>query len=685
MKQAFMTMMSSDLRQPLSKISEDIGKLLGPLEKELSAKALSHLDSASKIIGRLLLLVNDLLQMTELPRGALEAARCQCKVNEFLLRTTQDLEGLAKKSNINFALECCADEWYVDPNRIMQVLINLGSNAIKFSPEASTVVLRATPAGQFVEVQVIDQGRGVPESQQSSIFEKFTQVEAADGKRKAGTGLGLPICKEIIEANAGELGVRSSSQGQGSTFWFKVPTDEATFREELRKRERLIQKERIPEEPDHEMLQTMQEPGPRTLGTNLTLMQKGLVLIVIPLIFEIFFVFSIYTVLVQTGQSQLEEQHERQIASTAYKLEEAFIAAGQLVVRHRSLQSWQLYDQVCSQILTTREELRRFVQDDAAERSQFNAVDRILSKLEALIKHGRAIISSGFTVDKADEAIIDRCQMWAFAIGSSQRLGKLIDEAERKQFTNPVKQTELRRQQGLLLLLGLFGSALLSFMLARFFSMDITSRLAAQADNAGRLARDLSLNPGIPGSDEIAGLDRSFHETAEKLAEARRKERAVFDNSKDLICILDADALFRGTNPSGIHMLGFAPEELAARSLYDLLAEDERDSVRQILSQDMSSGKSLELRLLRGDGKSVYVELSLCRPQGQDCVYCVGHDISDRKELEQIKQDLLSIVSHDLRSPLSAHDCYSRAHRGRSHRNSWRGSPPGRTRHHSPG
>jgi PAS domain S-box-containing protein len=685
LKQSFLKMMSSDLQQPLGKISEAIARLVGPLSAELSSKALARLATASKNLERLLALVNDLLQMTEMQSGTLELSMCSCKVSELAQRAAEDLEGLAQKSKIRFLIECGDNECYADPNRIVQVIVNLGSNAIKFSPPESAVVIRSRSSGPFVEVEVADCGRGVPAAFQKSIFEKFAQVDVADGRRKAGTGLGLPICRDIIEEHGGEIGVRSI-EGSGSTFWVRLPASESAFRQ----RKAQLQEVKVESKtagPDGEpagfqasefqnkgkQVIASQMPGRqsaqaastdlaergepvserRSFYTNMTLMQKGLVLIVFPLILEAFFVFGIYRVLIETEKSQLKDRHERQIAAAAYKLQEHYFKVSVLVVAGHSFENWSLYDQTWSAILSCARELRELVKNDVAAKSRFDAADKINSKMAAKIREGREIISEGFSRSNAEKAFMDRYEVWGGAISLSRRLGKLIDETEAREAINPVKQTELRRMQGGLLVLGLTGSALLSLVLARFFAMDITSRLALQADNAGRLARDLPLNPQIPGRDEIAGLDRSFHETAAKLSEARRKERAVFDNSKDLICILDQQGRFLRTNPAAVRLTGYNRSELEEKSLLQLLPAEEKNDSR-LLQEDLSGGKSKELRLLHRDGRAVYLVLSLSKPQGQDYIYCVGHDISHRKELEQIKHDFLSVVSHDLRSPLTS-------------------------------
>jgi signal transduction histidine kinase len=103
----------------------------------------------------------------------------------------------------------------------VQVLVNLLSNAIKFSPQNSVVSLSVSRSETEVEIRVADRGPGIPSSQVEAIFEAYRQVEGQDVK-KGGTGLGLTICKSIIEAHSGQIGV-TSEVGNGSVFWFKLP------------------------------------------------------------------------------------------------------------------------------------------------------------------------------------------------------------------------------------------------------------------------------------------------------------------------------------------------------------------------------------------------------------------------------------------------------------------------------
>ena len=111
---------------------------------------------------------------------------------------------------------------YADGDRLVQVMVNLTSNALKFSPEQSTISISASQESDWLEVRLKDEGPGIPAGEQEKIFERFKQVSSSSSRVKGGTGLGLAICKDIIAQHKGTIGVESE-EGKGSTFWFRIP------------------------------------------------------------------------------------------------------------------------------------------------------------------------------------------------------------------------------------------------------------------------------------------------------------------------------------------------------------------------------------------------------------------------------------------------------------------------------
>jgi len=149
----------------------------------------------------------------------------RCAVNDLLAQAEQSVFGFAEQNGVKVVRESTDLEVTLDQNRFVQVLVNLLSNAIKFSEPGSEVRLRAERSSNYTVFEISDSGCGIPPEVQSTIFERFKQVEGSNKKHK-GTGLGLAICKNIAEQHGGSIGV-DSKVGIGSTFWVKVPDREA--------------------------------------------------------------------------------------------------------------------------------------------------------------------------------------------------------------------------------------------------------------------------------------------------------------------------------------------------------------------------------------------------------------------------------------------------------------------------
>ena len=221
-KQEFVAMVSSDLREPIAAMQEFLDDTCGAHYGELSADGLKQAQSAKRSNNRLLALVDDLLNIDNMSVGKMDLNKRECSSNQIIKQSFVAVSALASRSKIK--LESSGDDvsLLADSDRLVQVLVNFIGNAIKFSPRDSTITCAVSVENNFVEFQVIDQGRGIPAHMVDSVFERFKQVTKTDASEKGGAGLGLAICKTIIESHDGSIGARSE-EGKGSTFWFKVP------------------------------------------------------------------------------------------------------------------------------------------------------------------------------------------------------------------------------------------------------------------------------------------------------------------------------------------------------------------------------------------------------------------------------------------------------------------------------
>lgn len=221
-RKAFVAMVSHDLRSPLTSIGGFLELLEIGVMGDISADAADGVAKARANVERLIRLINDLLDLEKMESGTIKLTVGLTSMQTVLDRSVQAVSSLAQSSGVSIATDYQEAELQIDSDRLIQVVVNLLSNAIKFSPEGGTVVVRMIASPQEIEVRVIDQGRGVPEKYRDLIFERFKQVDETDYTQKGGTGLGLPICKAIVEQHGGSIGV-DSEENKGSQFWFKLP------------------------------------------------------------------------------------------------------------------------------------------------------------------------------------------------------------------------------------------------------------------------------------------------------------------------------------------------------------------------------------------------------------------------------------------------------------------------------
>lgn len=236
LRQAFVAMISHELRTPLSSLKSFLQVLNMGAYGEVPNKASKPAREAERSVQRLILLINDLLDMEKLEAGKLDIATRAFCFDEAYEKVIDAIGQYALQHEVTIDSRIDKVQMFADPDRIVQVLVNLISNAVKFSPRGGTVIVEAKYVDASVEVRVKDNGRGIPAKYHEAIFERFRQIDSTDATLKGGTGLGLPICKAIIEQHGGTIGVESAEE-QGSVFWFRVSRAEAPMEAEEKQEE----------------------------------------------------------------------------------------------------------------------------------------------------------------------------------------------------------------------------------------------------------------------------------------------------------------------------------------------------------------------------------------------------------------------------------------------------------------
>jgi signal transduction histidine kinase len=224
MKSEFVALVSHELRAPLTSIKGSLEMLRDGLAGEVSARALEMVRVAHRNSERLGRLINDILDLEKLESEGMEFRMHRQELLPLLRTAVESSQGMAETLGVGLQIgtaEGCRVD--VDGDRLLQVLTNLISNALRYSPQGETVVVSSVRRHDGgVRVSVIDHGPGVPEELQPRIFRKFAQARGSGERKRGGTGLGLAITKAFVEKMGGQVGF-ASTPGQGSTFYVDLP------------------------------------------------------------------------------------------------------------------------------------------------------------------------------------------------------------------------------------------------------------------------------------------------------------------------------------------------------------------------------------------------------------------------------------------------------------------------------
>ncbi len=223
MKTDFVNMVAHELRSPLVSIRQLQSVILEGLTGPLNEKQKDYISRGMNKIDALLGLINDLLDIAKIEAGKYVQRRVPTDLARLIQEAITLLDPRAKKQGITITSEFHdLKPVQADPKNMEEVLNNLLTNAINYSPNGGTVAVRAAGLGEFMEIEISDTGVGIPEEELPKIFDKFYRVKHPETRKVIGTGLGLAIVKSVIEAHNGTIEVESTP-GKGSTFRIRLP------------------------------------------------------------------------------------------------------------------------------------------------------------------------------------------------------------------------------------------------------------------------------------------------------------------------------------------------------------------------------------------------------------------------------------------------------------------------------
>jgi signal transduction histidine kinase len=223
LKDEFLSLVSHELRTPLTSIRGYLDLVLDEEAGELNPEQRRFLQAVERNSGRLLRLVGDLLFVAQADAGRLSLERAKVDLAELAAHCVEGAAPAASEKSVTLVLMANPVPALVgDRGRLAQVLDNLVSNALKFTPAGGTVEVRTFSEGEAVILEVEDTGIGIPAADQPRLFERFFRSSVADDQAIPGTGLGLAIVKAIVEAHAGLISIESR-EGKGTTFRIDLP------------------------------------------------------------------------------------------------------------------------------------------------------------------------------------------------------------------------------------------------------------------------------------------------------------------------------------------------------------------------------------------------------------------------------------------------------------------------------
>lgn len=224
LRKDFVAMVSHDLRSPLTSIN----LLLNLLEQDrygtLEPGGYKAISRAIRSSDYLLTLVTDLLDAEKLDSGEFQLEKEKTRVSAIIEKAIGATVAAAKAANVTVESDIKDGDFDADEVRIVQVCVNLLANAIKYSPADSTVIISGEADQSSVVFKVTDRGPGIPAHLKQSIFDRYKQLSQPAHVKRRGFGLGLAICKALVEAHGGKIEVESE-EGKGSCFSFKLPVD----------------------------------------------------------------------------------------------------------------------------------------------------------------------------------------------------------------------------------------------------------------------------------------------------------------------------------------------------------------------------------------------------------------------------------------------------------------------------
>ncbi|MFB2936231.1 response regulator [Aerosakkonemataceae cyanobacterium BLCC-F154] len=406
---------------------------------------------------------------------------------------------------------------------------------------------------------------------------------------------------------------------------------------------------------------------------NKRLPYKGAAVISIPVacLVTSLMVFAYVQQQVNEAQYWVEQTYEvRKKTDTIFRL----LLNSETAVRGYALTRQQKflepYKKSLPQISGAVEELGKLVNGNPSQVKRYQLLKNLINQRKAVLNNNLKLLTS--TVKAENSAVV----LTSFTRGKylmdtiREELAKFNAVEEKLLLERQEKLDNLQHLATMVIwvagIIGVAGGLTANYL----YSLGIVNRVKQLQDNAKRLAEEEPLIAFIPGKDEISQLDKALHSTAEQIAqretllreanllvaEAAKREKALIENSLDVICSVNSQGEFVEVSPACSKLWGYKSDELIGRNFSQLLAPEYQEKTQETLIEVISGKEAIGLEncCQRQDGTLIDMVWSAVWSDTEQLIFCVGRDNTERKEIERLKDEFISTVNHELRTPLTS-------------------------------
>jgi len=387
---------------------------------------------------------------------------------------------------------------------------------------------------------------------------------------------------------------------------------------------------------------------------SLNLSHKAFVLILVPLFFEVLFLTASNISLAQLDKAYELENQTRgvlQIVNLQTKIYPDAAAALGLAVANRDISQMKKMHRTLAKLKKDRAQLLSRGDLDMSILRQFNAsVEKVIVALE----------EGEVAARRADQFAFMRClEKLQVIIGECNDEGDRVSAIQiKKALEQRAEQERLRRDVQAFSTAAVLVSIFISILLVVIFNRSIANRLKIISKNAIDFANDKPIAPVLKGNDEIAQLDRIFHDMAFHMNDLRRREKALTENASEIICSIDPYFEFESVNKAITTILGYLPEEVIQKPLASICSDDPQ-KIRSIFKEiaerkESKENKPFLLTMKNKVGDLREIMWSAVYDKEEKSYFCVAHDVTEINKTARLKRELTAMATHDLRAPLAS-------------------------------